>query len=115
MGLTFTKLFARLFSKKEMRILMVCGAVVVWKALAAAGRCGWRADNVLVSVFFFFPLRPCGARGVPPRRARGSPAARLTLASARRRAPAWLSSRGVAELGLRAAECGPRVLPAHTH
>jgi hypothetical protein len=24
MGLTFTKLFARLFSKKEMRILMVC-------------------------------------------------------------------------------------------
>ena len=25
MGLTFTKLFARLFSKKEMRILMVSG------------------------------------------------------------------------------------------
>jgi hypothetical protein len=41
MGLTFTKLFSRLFSKKEMRILMVCAE---WpcKAVSWTARCVFR-------------------------------------------------------------------------
>ena len=34
MGLAFTKLFARLFSKKEMRILMVSAISVVCEGIA---------------------------------------------------------------------------------
>ena len=34
MGLAFTKLFARLFSKKEMRILMVSAISVVSEGIA---------------------------------------------------------------------------------
>jgi hypothetical protein len=37
MGLTFTKLFSRLFSKKEMRILMVRWRR--WRGLLASGAC----------------------------------------------------------------------------
>ena len=38
MGLAFTKLFARLFSKKEMRILMVSGHIDVSEGTCSAER-----------------------------------------------------------------------------
>ena len=47
MGLTFTKLFARLFSKKEMRILMVSGrgrGLAGWEG--GRGRVPWGGGDV---------------------------------------------------------------------
>ena len=61
MGITFAKLFQRLFSKKEMRILMVRDVLRSRDGFGREERAVW-IGRFFFSIFFFFPRKNQGRR-----------------------------------------------------
>lgn len=62
MGITFAKLFQRLFSKKEMRILMVRDVLRSRDGFGREERAVYGFGRFFFSIFFFFPRKNQGRR-----------------------------------------------------